>query len=1107
MADAERPSGDDDVREGSQSSSAEDESSRHPDDAMLDSSATRTVPAGMAKLHVRRGVSIGRYMILDGLGAGGMGVIYKAYDTELQRNVALKILRIAPGAKTSVANARSRLLREARALAQLSHPNVITVYDVGTFRGNVFVAMELVEGQTLREWLDAERRSLPRILEVFIAAARGLAAAHETGLIHRDFKPSNVMIGKDGRVRILDFGLARAADRDDSQISTEEEPSPPAGVPALERTADEVWHASVSTGVTDRRLGPHLTEAGAVVGTPAYMSPEQHLDRGITARSDQFAFCVTLYQALYGHKPFAGKSTAEIKSNVLKGRISPPPRSARVPRRLHQIVMRGLDIDPERRYPSMNELLADLGRDVGRRRRRIAMAALGFLLVGTTVLTPILVSRHRSQLCQGSEALLAAVWGDVVKRAMRTGFLATERAHAADTFQRVANLLDGYGQRWVSARVNACEATHERGEQSEKVLDLRMVCLSGKLHRMETLVQALAKQPDPSVVDDAIRATLALPSLESCADVAALSRAFPLPSGEAEKRAIKRVEALLDHVETRLDMGQGLQLLSAAEEARQRADATGYPPVQARAYLLLALVQELNDRYQAAEASLQAAARAAAQARDDEIKARAWIELINIIGHRQGRLDDAFTIIPFAEIAIVRASGDALLRARLARSLGWLYSTSGDYRQAQEHYRHALEILQNRYGPDSLEATSSRLALSATYGLATAYSSQAKYDQALAYYERIREVVETQFGPEHIYMVSVLGPMAENLSQRGELEAATARYRRALEIDRANGGQKNATMAALLASFASNLARQSELEEAQEMFEQALALRTDIFGPAHPNTADIMGETARVLIRRGAHDQARELLDRAGRIYEASLGAGHPRYATWLVLQGKLLAASGHQSAAVEHYQRAIAVMEAATGADHPTAAEAFTGLGELARSHGNDAQALSYFQRARAILETIYSKSDPRVGAAWLTTAETHLARKQHAEARSHFESALRILDEAPGGYTAPRARALVGLAESHLGTGDLAAALSLITQALELLEGSSSAHPQERRRHDQAALAWARFVLAQVLWETRGDQTRAIDMAGEARAMLTRPSDAQRAAAVDAWLQRVSR
>jgi len=272
-----------------------------------------------ARLFRSRGgpVQIGRFTVLARLGEGGMGVVYTAYDDQLGRKVAVKLLR-GDGRHDLVA--RARLLREAQAMARLSHANIVAVHEVGaTEDQQVFIAMEFVRGETLDAWLKGQVHGWREILGEFIAAGRGLAAAHRAGLIHRDFKPHNVIVGEDGIVKVLDFGLARASER-------------------AEDAADRVE----APAAKERLLDVALTHAGAVMGTPAYMAPEQHEGRPATARSDQFSFCVSLYEGLYGRHPFDCTSLGSLLSDVAAGRVRPPPPGTRVPPWLHRVVLRGL---------------------------------------------------------------------------------------------------------------------------------------------------------------------------------------------------------------------------------------------------------------------------------------------------------------------------------------------------------------------------------------------------------------------------------------------------------------------------------------------------------------------------------------------------------------------------------------------------------------------------------------------------------------------------------------------------------------------------------------------------------------------------------------------
>ena len=311
---------------------------------------------------ILHGSKIGRFVVVGELGKGGMGVVYAAHDRELDRQVALKVLRAAAATEEE----RMRMLREGQAMARVTHPNVITVYEVGVEGTLVFLAQELLDAGTLGRWLE-KPRSHAEIIAKFEAAGRGLAAAHAAGLVHRDFKPDNVLLGKDGRVRVSDFGLARSLAADD-------------GLPAATR-------ANMARAQLDLSRSPMspLTRTGAVMGTPMFMAPEQHNGERADERSDQFAFCVALYHALYGDWPFAGKTAVALADAVIEGRLQRPPRGRHVPSRLREILLRGLSRDPAARYPSMDALLADLTRPPSRTFRRVLLAATALSLVAAAV--------------------------------------------------------------------------------------------------------------------------------------------------------------------------------------------------------------------------------------------------------------------------------------------------------------------------------------------------------------------------------------------------------------------------------------------------------------------------------------------------------------------------------------------------------------------------------------------------------------------------------------------------------------------------------------------------------------------------------------------------
>ncbi|MCE9580336.1 MAG: serine/threonine protein kinase, partial [Deltaproteobacteria bacterium] len=389
------------------------------------STASRTQAAGGRKAGERPargarpgkamgpGGMIGRYLLLEPLGKGGMGLVYKAYDPHLDRKLAIKLLR---DHQRQDAHRRDRLLREAQALAQLSHPNVIAVHDVGVHEGTVFMAMELVDGETLRAWLASAPRSPAEILRVMIAVGVGLAAAHRAGLIHRDIKPSNIMVGADGRVRVLDFGLARHGDETPLGPAPGPETTPPADDPALADTPGDSVRSL-------RLLESPLTELGQVVGTPRYMAPEQHAGDAVDARADQFSFCVCLYEALCGGLPYTATHAAERRAQIASGARAQAAREAALRPRLRDAIVRGLAVRPEDRWPSMEALLDELRREPQARRARLVIAiaaTVGAGAIAAIALWP--AAPAPPPVCGDAAARVADVWSPARRPQLAAAF-------------------------------------------------------------------------------------------------------------------------------------------------------------------------------------------------------------------------------------------------------------------------------------------------------------------------------------------------------------------------------------------------------------------------------------------------------------------------------------------------------------------------------------------------------------------------------------------------------------------------------------------------------------------------------------------------------------
>jgi eukaryotic-like serine/threonine-protein kinase len=527
-------------------------------------------------------VKIGRFTVLGRLGEGGMGIVYTAYDDQLDRKVAVKVLRGEATRQDQLG--RTRLLREAQAMARLSHPNIVTVHEVGALDDQVFVAMEFVRGQSLDGWLRRQPRAWRDVLLVFRQAGRGLEAAHRAGIVHRDFKPHNVLVGDDGSIKVLDFGLARAAEHPGS----EELAATPEG--------------GAYNHSQGNLLDAPLTRTGAIMGTPAYMAPEQHSGLPATALSDQFSFCVSLWEGLYGAHPFDCATLATLVAGVSTGELREPPAAAKVPARLRRALLRGLSVEPAQRWPSMTELLAELARDPAQARRRWLVTAglagfVGAASFGAASLLPAEVA-----VCQGAAEELVGAWDDARAAAVERALLATGVPYAADTWSRVRPRLDAYAAEWTAMRTEACE-THRAAKQSDQLFDLRTACLDQRRASLTALVEILAAA-DAAVVEKAATAAAGLPTVAACGDVDALTQAVAPPEDPAVRARVQELRTTLARARTFEDAGRAEPGLALVEPVLTAARALEYAPLTVEALLLRGSLEMLAGRYAAAEASL-----------------------------------------------------------------------------------------------------------------------------------------------------------------------------------------------------------------------------------------------------------------------------------------------------------------------------------------------------------------------------------------------------------------------------------------------------------------------------------------------------------------------
>jgi serine/threonine protein kinase/tetratricopeptide (TPR) repeat protein len=627
---------------------------------------------GQAPVAPRRitpvGGKLGRYHVLDELGAGGMGVVYAAYDPELDRRVALKLL--PPGAGGEEATAR--LIREAQSMARLSHPNVVHIYDVGRVDGSIYITMQLVEGGTLKQWM-AGGRPWREVVPKFVAAARGLAAAHAAGIVHRDFKPDNVLMERDGSARVVDFGLARPIDQ----------------VADVRGGGERIGEAADA----ELLLEHPLTRTGALIGTPVYMAPEQHTCGETDDRTDQFSFCVALYEGLYGVRPFTGRTIAAIALEVTRGNVLPPPKDAKVPKWLHRIVLRGLASRPEDRWPSMLALIQALERPPWRVRPGFAALAGLVLLAAGGAAGFTGGSESAAPVCGGAPLKLSGVWDDAARDRVRSSFGSLGQAESGS---RVEKRLDAYARRWSQQYRHVCEATNLRQEQSQSLLDLRMACLDRRLWELDGVVKVL-ESGDEAVLENADTAVAGLRPIEACATVDSDAGELEVLDGVMRER-VDGLRRRLADAKALSDAGRLADGLAVAERVADRALELDHPPLRAEALLRLGILQRtLGDAAAAAE-TLREAAWLADEHRLEEVETLAKIELVSVEGLDLDRPERAREWGRHAQAAVQRFAPDGLPAAELAFGLGLTEHAAGNLSAAREHHFRALTVFERELG-------------------------------------------------------------------------------------------------------------------------------------------------------------------------------------------------------------------------------------------------------------------------------------------------------------------------------------------------------------------------------------------------------------------------
>ncbi len=839
----------------------------------IDASAATARDDGDLAIELTAGARIGRFVLGERIGTGAMGAVHAAHDPRLDRQVALKLLLDAH----DDAPGRARLIREAQSLARLAHPNVVAVHEVGEHHGRVFVAMELVVGVTLTQWLRGRARTWPTLRDVFVQAGRGLAAAHAAGFVHRDIKPDNLLVGDDGRARVTDFGLARRDhDPDDG--------------PAADAPIDA------------------LTRTGALVGTPAYMAPEQLAGRGADARADQFGFCVTLYEALTGERPYRGRTVGALRDAIAAG---PVPTVRGVAGPVRRALARGLAADPAARYPSMTALLDDLTRE----RRRWRRGLLGAIAVGAIVVGAWRLGADRGAAaadpCGGGAAQLAPIWSDPPRAAIHAAFTATGRPYAEDAWRGVERRLDDYAAGWIALHRDVCTATAVRREQSPQLRDRRMACLAIRRAELEALTALLARADGP-IVERAVGATAALSALRDCTDGLAATAPDP-PHDRAAAAAIDR--GLAD-AKMQWAAGQPAAALTAARAAAAAARTLADPPTLARALLGLGLA-EIAIEPVAARATLRQAARAAEAAHLDAVKVDALIALVWMAGatgtdpaaslgdtYLVGRaLDDAIELAADARASLARLGDDPAREAQLLDTLGGVYLGAGRLDDARTELTRALAIEARRAEPDDF-------ALARVLGhLGDLAHDAGRLDEAVPHYTRAAALLTRSLGAEHPDLAALDHNLGLVLQELGQLADARARFEHTLAILHAALGPDHPSTIPSQRALGDTLVYLGDPAAGLVHLERARAL-------SQRDEPDLLHSIGRAERDLGRLERALRIHTEAHALLIGAVGSDDAEVAVSHQHLGQVLAAAGRFADALDHFRAALRIDERAHGVD-----------------------------------------------------------------------------------------------------------------------------------------------------------------------------------------------
>jgi eukaryotic-like serine/threonine-protein kinase len=843
------------------------------------------------------GSQIGRYVVKRRLGQGAMGEVFAAYDPRLDRQVAVKVLRHDV---LAVENQplRKRLEREAQALAQLSHPNVVAVHDLGDFGDSLFIAMDLVEGETLTDWLRVARSS-SEVQRMFLQAGAGLAAAHRAGLVHRDFKPDNVLVGADGVVRVSDFGVSRRVD--------------------VEPRSDE----------------ESLSGAGSLVGSPAYMSPEQFDGAPADAQSDQFSFCVALFEALVGRLPFEAASLRDLRDLVRRGGAAFPDDSS-VPRWLQSLVLRGLSTRQEGRFPSMDELLVVL-RGPHRFSRQLLGALIAIAVLATIVgaLGARELERLRTDPCNRVDERTTNAWSPALQQRLEAGVLATKVPWAADSARHLQTVFDGFIAQWRTGyRAICAEVAHSSGPERTLALS-KQACLDARLESFGRF-RAAYETAEASMLREGTRAMEAALADELCSGV---ETRLELPDDPAKRTAFLRLRDQSLELATDVRLSRGGDLRPRLEACREEAEALGFKGIAASVRHQEGLSSAERAPLETVLTIFEDAALRAEVARDDFVVFRARLELARLLAQKVD-VKRARALMPAVRAASERLGLDPDSLPEVIQAEALVLLMEGRRPEAIERQRAAIAAL-----GDHVDAAPWDV-------LSTMQSQVGQFDASLESIAKAKALALAALGAQHPGYGAVLLSEAAQLNRAHRIEESFKVTEQALAIFEKDPDTRGFAMA--LYNHAVVLRNLKRRDEALPMMMRAIAL-FEALGEV-PRLATMLSGAAETLQQAGRLDEALVASQKALALAERASGANSIQLARPLAIHGALLEELQRYGEAAQALERSL---ELQTGPTANPVLRDFTRY-DLARARWHDRSTrAAAVEEAKSVRAALMARGD----------------------------------------------------------------------------------------------------------------------------------------------------